>query len=338
MYLPHAPGSPWRTSRHRPGHDLQRAGRQLDVRPLASSQGDGGRKARRAGVAQAALLTGFSQFSPLDGIPAADSTEVFVWYSPDAVYFGIRAFEAARAVHATLADRDKIGADDNVQILLEHIRRSSAGHGARGQSLRRADGRGAGRDRLHQRQRVQHRGVRREAADLSPDIVFESKGRLTDYGYEVEVRVPFKSLSFQPAKEQRWGINVTRQVQHSGQEDSWVPAKRASASFLAQSGHLVGLTELQRGLVLDVNPRSPEDDRRAGPAGGTTPEGAPSWVAACAGESPTISTSTARRIPTSPRWSPTPGSSCSIRAMSCSSRRSARSFSMAASSSTSPTT
>ena len=37
----------------------------------------------------------------------------------------------------------------------------------------------------------------RERADLSPDFVFDSKGRLTDYGYEVEVRDPFKSLRFQ---------------------------------------------------------------------------------------------------------------------------------------------
>ena len=66
--------------------------------------------------------------------------------------------------------------------------------------------------------------------------------------------MPFKSLRFQPSREQRWGINITRQVQHSGQEDSWAPARRASASFLAQSGHLVGLADLQRGLVLDFNP------------------------------------------------------------------------------------
>ena len=64
------------------------------------------------------MLTGFSQFSPLDGIPAADSTQVLIWYSPTALYVGIRAFEAHGAVHATLADRDKISADDNVQILL----------------------------------------------------------------------------------------------------------------------------------------------------------------------------------------------------------------------------
>src|SRR5439155_14171743 len=43
---------------------------------------------------QAALLTGFSQFSPQDGIPAADSTEVLLWYSSGALYIGVRAFEA----------------------------------------------------------------------------------------------------------------------------------------------------------------------------------------------------------------------------------------------------
>src|SRR5471030_1508989 len=50
---------------------------------------------------QAARLTGFSQFSPQDGIPASDSTEVLVWYSPTAMYFGIRAYEQHGPVHAT---------------------------------------------------------------------------------------------------------------------------------------------------------------------------------------------------------------------------------------------
>ena len=36
---------------------------------------------------QAAVLTGFSQFSPSDGVPAVDSTNVLVWYSPTAIHF-----------------------------------------------------------------------------------------------------------------------------------------------------------------------------------------------------------------------------------------------------------
>jgi hypothetical protein len=53
---------------------------------------------------------------------------------------------------------------------------------------------------------------------------------------------------------QSWGLNVVRQVQHSGHEDSWAPARRAGLTFLGQSGTLEGLTDLRRGLVLDVNP------------------------------------------------------------------------------------
>src|SRR3989475_7863539 len=55
---------------------------------------------------RAALLTGFSQYRPVDGRPAEDSTDVLVWYAPDAIYFGIRAFEPhGHVVRATLADR-----------------------------------------------------------------------------------------------------------------------------------------------------------------------------------------------------------------------------------------
>src|SRR4051794_18731886 len=42
---------------------------------------------------RAALLTGFSQFDPVEGAPAPDSTEVYVWYGEHEIFFGIRAFE-----------------------------------------------------------------------------------------------------------------------------------------------------------------------------------------------------------------------------------------------------
>jgi len=202
----------------------------------------------------AAVLTGFSQFSPSDGVPAVDSTEVLVWYSPTAIQFGIRAFEAHGAVHATLADRDRIDADDYIQILL------STFNDGRQASVFAVNPLGVQSDgALVETGATSGNGfnnavVKREVPDLSPDFVFESKGTLTSYGYEIEVRIPFKSLRFQPGREQVWGINVVRLVQHSGREDSWTPARRARASFLAQSGRLVGLTDLRRGVVLDFTP------------------------------------------------------------------------------------
>jgi hypothetical protein len=67
---------------------------------------------------RAAVLTGFSQFAPIDGIPAEDSTEVLVWYSATAIHFGVRAYERHGTVNATLADRDRISGDDHVQFLI----------------------------------------------------------------------------------------------------------------------------------------------------------------------------------------------------------------------------
>ena len=203
---------------------------------------------------QAAVLTGFSQFSPSDGVPAVDSTDVLVWYSPTAIHFGIRAWEAHGAVHATLADRDRIGADDHVQILLSTFNDGRQAtvfavnpYGVQSDGALVETGSTSGNG-------FTNAVVRRETADLSPDYIFQSKGRVTERGYEVEIRIPFKSLRYQSAAEQTWGIHVTRLVQHSGYEDSWAPARRSSASFLAQSGRLVGLTDLRRGLVLDMNP------------------------------------------------------------------------------------
>jgi len=219
---------------------------------------------------QAVTLTGFSQFAPRDGIPAEDSTEVLVWYSPTAMHFGIRAFEPHQSVRAALGDRDKIFSDDRVELLIGTFNDgrqaivlgvNPLGVQMDGTLVENNQARGGGSGSSTNS---------REFPDLNPDFIFQSKGRLTEYGYEVEIRVPFKSLKYQSAESQTWGFNAVRVVQHSGREDSWAPARRANASFLRQSGSLRGLTDLRRGLVLDLTPevtqRTMGEPEAVGPA------------------------------------------------------------------------
>jgi hypothetical protein len=215
---------------------------------------------------RAARLVGFSQYQPVDSRPAEEPTEVLVWYSPTAIYFGIRAREVhGDLVHATHADRDNIGADDYVQILLDTYNdrrraflfgvnpfgiqqdgvRSDAYAGGAGGTY----GGGGGFGSMN---------ILDGNVDLNPDFVFESRGRLVPGGYDVEIRIPFKSLRFAGGKVQTWGINVLRRVQHSGYQDSWAPVVRASASFMNQSGWIDSLTDLHRGLVLDLTPVATE--------------------------------------------------------------------------------
>jgi hypothetical protein len=220
--------------------------------------------------ARAARLTGFSQFSPADGAPSDDPTEVLVWYSPTAIYFGVRAVEphgGPGAVRATLADRDKITVDDQIHILLGTF------GDVRQATVFAVNPLGVQMDGTIVEQGVSRSqgfvvsSAGRESADLSPDYVFESKGRLTADGYEVEMRIPFKSLRYEAADVQRWRIQIVRVVQHAGREDTWTAARRAGASFLAQSGTLEGLTGLRRGLVLDLNPEVTQHTAGGPPAG-----------------------------------------------------------------------
>ena len=204
---------------------------------------------------EASVLTGFSQFSPLDGVPAADSTVVLVWYSATALHLGVRAYEPHGTVRATLAERDRIGADDQIQFLIGTFNdgRQASMFAVNPLGIQ-ADGSLVEQGNRGGSSFLGGGNAARESADLSQDYVFQSKGRLTDYGYEIEISIPFKSLRFQAAHEQTWGFNVVRRVQHSNFEDSWAPAQRGNASFLSQSGTLGGLTDLRRGVVLDVTP------------------------------------------------------------------------------------
>jgi hypothetical protein len=201
---------------------------------------------------RAAMLTGFSQYQPVDSRPSPDSTEVRVWYTRDAIYFGVRAFEPHGSVRATLADRDKVDSDDNVEIHLDTYNERNRAFVFIVNALG-----------------VQADGTKSEAGgwipganvmpgqnDLSADFHWDSKGRLTEDGYEVEIRIPFNILRYPTKSVQDWGIQVQRNVQHRGAQDTWTPAVRASASFIDQQGMLVGLTGMHHGQVVQLNPEA----------------------------------------------------------------------------------
>ncbi len=198
---------------------------------------------------KAVRLDGFHQYQPSDGRPAQERTEVLLWYTATSLVVGIKAHAAdVNSLRATLADRDKIGNDDRVILYLDtfndHRRAFMFGVNALG---------------------VQLDGVRTEGAvsaanpfggsiDYNPDFFYESKGRVTADGYEVELRIPFKSLRLPGLGVQEWGFNVHRFSPSTGYEDTWSDVRRAGASFIAQGGTLTGFHDIERGVVTEVQP------------------------------------------------------------------------------------
>ena len=208
----------------------------------------------------ASVLTGFTQSSPAEGIPARERTEVLVFYTPRELFIGVRAHASdPSAIRSTLAERDQITADDHVRILLDTFH-----------DRRRAFALFVNPLGIQQDGTFSDRGF--DGFSFSPDFLFDSRGRLTGEGYEVEIRIPLRSLKFSSGDTQTWGLNVIRVIPALGAEESWAPRSRNQPE-LASSGTISGIQGLRPGRLVEVNPTftarregtTEEDGFRRGP-------------------------------------------------------------------------
>jgi hypothetical protein len=196
--------------------------------------------------ARAAVLKGFSQYDPIEGIPASQKTEVRVLITEDAAFFGVQAFdEEEGGIRATLTKRDGFGrSDDYVRFLVDTY------DDQRRAFVFQVNPLGVQGDGIW----VEGGGGRGDPIDWNPDFLWESAGQIDADGYTAEIRIPLKSLRFPDTPVQDWGLQVTRRIQRTGYEASWAPLTRDNANKLAQSGTLRGIRGLEQGRFLEFNP------------------------------------------------------------------------------------
>jgi hypothetical protein len=240
---PHAAAS----GPHAAGMSYDGSARQLDIEaprimdPRIAIDG----RLDDAAWADAAVLTGFTQFDPIEGAPASERTEVRVIVAADAVYFSVRALDSSGGVRATLTDRDGYGrSDDYVRFILDTFNDQRRAYVFMVNPL------GVQGDGLW----VEGRGGRGGPIDWSPDFLWESAGRVDAHGYSAELKIPFKSMRFPDADVQDWGLQIQRSIRRTGYEQSWAPITRDEANGLAQSGSIRALEGIDPGMFLEFNP------------------------------------------------------------------------------------
>jgi hypothetical protein len=199
---------------------------------------------------EAAVLTGFTQYEPAEGQPAAQRTEVRVFYTPEAMYFGIRAYDdRPDMVRATYADRDTPAMiDDWVRIVLDTFNDNRQAY------IFYVNPLGIQQDGLWVEGGEKGQGSGNQPIDFRPDFIWDSRGRLDADGWTVEIRIPYVSLRFREAEVQTWGVNFAREVKRTGFKESWAPLTQNQASTLAQSGRLVGLQGIRPKRLVEVTP------------------------------------------------------------------------------------
>lgn len=188
----------------------------------------------------AQVLKDFFQTSPGDNIPASKPTEVMLGYDEKNLYIAFKCYDERDKIRATVAKRDNVFGEDNVRIWLDTYNDQRRAYVLGFNPLG-----------------IQQDGIFTEGrgADFSVDIVMESKGVIQEWGWSVEVKIPFKSLRYAAGKGKLWGFNAARNIDRLNDEfDQWLPDDRNVSGFLIKHGKLTGLDEIKTERTLEITP------------------------------------------------------------------------------------
>jgi hypothetical protein len=193
-------------------------------------------------------MSDFVQQEPLEGTPATERTEVWLFFDDENVYVVARCWESQPdRIIATEMRRDGFaiggGANDAFSFTLDTF------HDRRNGSIFHVNPLGGRMD-------GQTTNERQWSPDWNP--VWAAAARRFEGGWVAETAVPFKSLRYQPGREQIWGFNA-RRINRSKNEVSFlspVPAARAFAAIMqvSLSATVVGLEVPPGAKSLDIKP------------------------------------------------------------------------------------
>ncbi len=180
----------------------------------------------------------FPTYSPIFGEKLPFQTDVWFAYDNKNLYFAFRCQDNEPGkIKTSLASRDNITEDDKVGVSLDAVGSKQTSyhfyvnpHGIQSDALNSAV----------------------SVEDYSPDFVWYSAGRLTDGGYEVEMRIPLKSIGFTSGAKVKMGVLFIRYISRTGQKGSWPEMKPNWTVFNAHTEAL--LEDLKPPLKLEVLP------------------------------------------------------------------------------------
>jgi hypothetical protein len=189
---------------------------------------------------KAAVFKDFYQTGPGYNTAPSRPTEVYMLYDEHNLYVAFKCWDEKDKIRASVAKRDNVYGEDNVRMWIDTY-----------DDQRRAYVMG------FNPYGIQQDGIYTEGqgADFSVDIVMESKGVIEDWGWSVEVKIPFRSIRYTAGKGKRWGFNVARNIDRFNDEfDQWMPDDRDVSGFLIKNGRITGLDEIKYERTLEVVP------------------------------------------------------------------------------------
>jgi hypothetical protein len=185
-------------------------------------------------------VTGFSETNPNDNTRPPVRTVAYLAYDDNFLYVAFICFDDPEEIRATWSDRDQIWDDDYMGLLIDTYGKANLAYfiaanplGIQGDTRISASA----------------------GEDVNFDMIFSSRGRITERGYELEFAIPFASLRFPDREKQEWRVNFWRTRPHESRATySWARIDRDNHCWMCQWGYLRGLRGVESGSSIDLIP------------------------------------------------------------------------------------
>lgn len=189
-----------------------------------------------------ALVMGVdTEVRPGENVPAPVETEMLLAYDEDYFYVAFRAHDPDPSlIRARMCDRDRMWDDEWVVIGIDTYNDQQGGFefacnplGIQGDTANGVHGDGN-----------------------SWDGIWDSSGRIFDWGYSVEMAIPFSTLRFQRSDgEQIWGVDAVRSYPRDVRHHIGLYARdRDNNCYYCQMQRLIGFAGATPGRNLEIDP------------------------------------------------------------------------------------
>ena len=203
-----------------------------------------------------APISDFVQQIPIEGAPASEKTEAWVFFDDDNLYVAARNYESVPesdwVANEMRRDTSQLRTNDSFSVMLDTYldRRNGAAF--------LVTPIGGFSDFA-----ISNEGDRGRGVNFDWNIVWDSRVGRFDGGWTVEMQIPFRSLRYEPGSEQTWGIQFRRIIRRLS-EASYLTELPISAALgnslvagmwrISEAATLENLEVPPRNLNLEIKP------------------------------------------------------------------------------------
>jgi len=182
------------------------------------------------------------EVSPRINVVPPVKTEVLFTYDQSCFYIGFRCYDPEPSkIRAHLSERDKFSNSDWVAVEIDTYNDSRRAFTLFSTST------GVQMDGLSDAAGIK---------DYNWDMIYDTAAKINDWGYGVEMAIPFSSLRFQRTRgKQVWGINTVRGYPRTVAHQIWArPYDRSNTCRVCQYMRIEGFESVSPGRNIEINP------------------------------------------------------------------------------------